>query len=93
MKKEITVTSSIFLLGVCFIIFGVATCQAPRLQHTYETDDTRFKNGEILMPDYVHTEKLMVVNADSLNWAMEYYDAASDGDIADILNAFCIALK
>ncbi len=53
--------------------------------HTYETDDTTFKNGEVLMPDYVHQDTLVVIDADFLNYCMEKYDIASDGDIADVL--------
>lgn len=49
-----------------------------------------YKNGEILLPDYVHLDTLIVVNADSLNWAMGYYDPASDGDIADILRIYTV---
>lgn len=64
-----------------------------KADHTYETDDTKFYNGEILAPDYVHKNWLVVTNADSLNWAMEYYDAGSDGDIMDLLRAYCVPMK
>lgn len=53
--------------------------------HTYETDDTVFHNGEVLLPDYVHTDTLLVIDANFINWAMKEYDAQSDGDISDIL--------
>lgn len=59
----------------------------------YETSDTNYVTGQILLPDYVHPDTLVVVNADSLNWCMENYDATCDGDILDILNAFCKPLK
>lgn len=53
--------------------------------HTYETDDTQFYNGEILYPDHVHTDTLIVTDAPFINKWMRDYDAASDGDIYDIL--------
>lgn len=53
--------------------------------HTYETDDTGFYNGEILLPDYIHIDTLVVTKADVLNWCMEHYDISSNGDIVDIL--------
>lgn len=60
------------------------------LVHTYETDDTHYYKGEVLYPDYAHDDTLMVNNADSLNWCIEHYDIASDGDINDVLHAYCI---
>lgn len=53
--------------------------------HTYETDDTNFKNGEILLPDYVHLDTLVVTDAVFLNKWMKDYDVESDGDIIDLL--------
>lgn len=55
----------------------------------YETDDTNYYAGEVLLPDMVHSDTLIVVNADSLNWCMANYDIASDGDINDVLGAYC----
>jgi hypothetical protein len=61
--------------------------------HTYETDDLSFQDYEILYPDYVHLDTLIVINADSLNWCMEFYNIASDGDINDVLRAYCVPLN
>jgi len=60
--------------------------------HTYESDDTGFYDGEILLPDYVHSDTLVVVSSKFLNWAMEHCDAGSDGDISDILGEGTIPL-
>jgi len=60
--------------------------RAIKQPHTYETDD-KFFNGQILLPDYVHPDTLIVTDARFINWCMVKYDAASDGDIADILKA------
>lgn len=62
----------------------LSRCTTPS-QPTYETDNTHFYNGEILLPDYVHTDTLVVTDAKTLNWCMANYDVASDGDINDIL--------
>lgn len=55
--------------------------------HSYETDENRFYNGEILLPDYVHADTLQVINADFLNEMIidNGYNAESDGDIYDLL--------
>lgn len=61
--------------------------------HTYESDDTGFYDGEILLPDYVHSDTLVVISSKFINWAMEYYDAGSDGDISDILGEGTIPIS
>ncbi len=53
--------------------------------HTYESDDNTFYNGEILTPDYVHQDTLIVTNAELLNKLMQSPDIDSDQDIANIL--------
>lgn len=53
--------------------------------HCYDVIDTNYYNGEILLPDYVHTDTLIVIDAKLMNYLMKYYDATSDGDINDIL--------
>jgi len=89
MKKYLA-PSLIMLAGICFITYGCLTNEVPnkKVVHTYETDDLSFKNGEILYPDYVHDDTIIVSNADSLNWCMENYNIASDGDIWDVLHAY-----
>jgi hypothetical protein len=44
----------------------------------------RFYNGEILLPDYVHADTLVVTDAD---WLNKHYDSAiTDGGIMELLN-------
>ncbi len=90
--KQIAMPLIMMLAGFGFITYGIMTNEVPNKkvveQHTYETDDLSFKNGEVLYPDYAHQDTLIVVNADSLNWCMENYDIASDGDIWDVLHAY-----
>jgi hypothetical protein len=52
----------------------------------YETCDTNFYNGEVLLPDMVHHDTLIVVDAGYLNKCMADYDIESDADISDILS-------
>lgn len=78
----------IFIGTICYLMScNTAHNTINVSEHTYETDDTHFYNGEILLPDYVHSDTLVITDAKFINWAMEYYDAASDGDIFDILHS------
>ncbi|MEO7044309.1 MAG: hypothetical protein ABI091_03320 [Ferruginibacter sp.] len=83
MKKQI------LTLSLLFIFIGCHAPEKPFRWSGYETSDTNYFNGQILPPDYVHENILVVVNADSINWCMENYNIAGDGDILDVLNAYC----
>lgn len=95
MKKDYTIHT--ILLCIAFAML----CNLPACYEShnsmkyegYETCDTSYYNGEILYPDYVHEDTLIVVNADSVNWCMANYNAACDGDIKDILDAYCTPLN
>ena len=50
--------------------------------------DTEYKNGEILYPDYAHSDTLTVIDADGLNKAATYWDG-SDSEINEALHQFC----
>lgn len=52
----------------------------------YESDDTNYTNGQILLPDLVHSDTLIVTNAPYLNECLARPDVGSDGDIMEILN-------
>lgn len=60
--------------------------------HSYETDENRFYNGEILYPDMVHADTLRVINANFLNEMIidNKYNVESDGDIYDVLQEGCV---
>lgn len=60
--------------------------------HNYETTDIYYNDGDTLLPDYVHSDTLIVVSSEFLNWAMKHYDAGGDGDISDILGEGTIPL-
>lgn len=77
-------------LLILALVCLITSCQkepqptAPAV-HYYETDDTQYVNGEVLYPDYIHSDTLVVTDAAFLNWCMRYYNAECDGDISDIL--------
>lgn len=48
-----------------------------------------YKNGEILLPDYAHTDTLTVIDSEGLNAAMEDLQPATDQEISDILYRYC----
>jgi hypothetical protein len=46
--------------------------------------EQRFRNGDILLPDYVHEDTLIVTDAD---WLNKYIDSTGgDGEIMELLN-------
>ena len=83
------------LAGLCLAIMGImALAQAikkvkkqPAIE--FKQDRANFKNGEILLPDYAHTDTIVVMDADGLNEAIEKVDG-SDGEIDSVLRLFCV---
>ena len=77
-------------LKVLFVVFSI--CLMPSTDdptnyrpHSYDTDDQTFYDGEILLPDMVHDDTLIVTNAELLNEYIGSEDIGSDGDINDLL--------
>jgi hypothetical protein len=76
----------------CLFEFGIG-CEAkkdvaivnPFKYAGYETDDTTYFNGQILYPDYVHLDTLIVTDATRLNQLIGGDDIGSDQDIIDVL--------
>lgn len=62
---------------------------APYKYSGYETDDTSYVKGQVLPPDQIHDNALIVVNADSLNWSLRYENSESDADLIRVLNKYC----
>lgn len=84
------------MAGLCFIIMAVmvlyksVTILQNRASKTeFKQDRANFKNGEILLPDYAHTDTIVVMDADGLNEAIEKVDG-SDGEIDSVLRLFCV---
>ena len=79
-----------YLLGVLFLPVSVALVCAMKSCTTQEKVPA-FKAGEILEPDYAHTNTLIVVDADGLNKSMEKQRPETDGEIMQILSVYCIS--
>lgn len=58
----------------------------------YESD-SKFYAGQVLYPDYVHTDTLVVLDGVRLSWAMSNPNIASDEDISDVLGEFTIPIQ
>lgn len=54
-------------------------------EHTFETDDTTFFNGERLFPDKMHSDTLEVVDAAYINHEIQSPTISSWDDIKEII--------
>ena len=78
---------SIVIIAACLVFCFANSCnEVSPVTHTYESDDILYRDGDTLLPDYVHSDTLIVTDAKTLNWCMENCDIASDGDINDVLS-------
>jgi hypothetical protein len=68
MKKTVLALATITLLYAC-------TATAPQ----HETI-TNFQNGEVLLPDYAHSDTLIVTDAELLNRLMKETDGGGGSD-------------
>jgi hypothetical protein len=80
------------LAGLCLAIMGVmALCSlnksTPEIK--YKQDRANFKNGEVILPDYAHSDTLIVTDGKGLNEAIEKIDG-TDGEIDSVLRLFCV---
>lgn len=73
------------------VIIGIIAISTVKKQSgpTFKPDRANFKKGEVLLPDYAHSDTLIVVNAERLNKEIEICDG-SDGDIDSVLHRNCI---
>lgn len=92
--KVIIVTIAVFLIlaiGMMGYVIGLSQGidkQIDKFKYAgYESDDTNYINGQLLLPDYIHPkDTLVVTNAPYLNECLARPDVGSDGDIMEILN-------
>lgn len=56
------------------------------------TTESNFYNGEVLLPDYVHGDTLVVINAKLLNDELQYCDG-SDGSYNDLLGEATVNIE
>lgn len=94
-KKDYTLE----LLFICLLlaILGSHVSCTNKLKasgngHTYESSDITYYNGEILLPDYVHTDTLVVIDAELLNDIITQPDIASDQDISECLTGTTVPI-
>lgn len=81
--KAIIITVAVFLvlaIGMMGYVIGLSHCVNTQIVPVV------FTNGQILYPDYVHSDTLVVNDADYLNACMNDGKLKSDGDIMEILN-------
>lgn len=91
-KKDYTLLALFIPFAIaCLFEIGIG-CESSKTRQPesfkyagYETDDTTYFNGQVLYPDYVHLDTLIVTDAETLNRLMSQYDIASDADIMDVL--------
>lgn len=55
-----------------------------------EIKDAPYSNGQILYPDYIHQDTLVVVNAKFLNYMMANYNIGTDSEINNLLTGTTI---
>lgn len=92
MKQSIPYILIIALvIALRFVIFSFGEKQSYQMP-TYETDNS-FKSGEILLPDYVHLDTLVVLDGLRLTWHIQSPDVASDEEISEILGEYTIPIQ
>jgi hypothetical protein len=79
-KKDYTIETILFCLLLA--VFGsMVGCSKPQVVN----DIPKFYNGQILLPDYAHTDTLIVTDAETLNYLIARDSLLTDGSISDIL--------
>jgi hypothetical protein len=89
--KYLSIISVALFIGIIGYTIGLnerVNKQIDKFKYAgYESDDTNYINGQILLPDYIHPkDTLVVINAPYLNECLARPDIGSDGDIMEILN-------
>ena len=86
--KKFIIPSLMMTIGIALITYGVVTCLPPKKQPVYVE---YFKDGQILLPDYVCTDTLIVLDAKGLNKGMAFIEQgfieATDDQIDSILHS------
>lgn len=92
--KAIIITASVFLflyIGTLGYVIGLSQGlpheKNKRFKYVgYESDDTNYTKGQILLPDMVHSDTLIVTDGAYLNECLARPDVGSDDDLFEILN-------
>jgi len=73
--------------GVLLIVGAITMAYHKKESQTAAPEAPQYKMGEILLPDYAHSDTLIVVNAPALN--REIVNAETDGEINEVLHKHC----
>ena len=65
----------------------------PGKQTIFKQDRANFRNGEVLLPDYVLSDTVVVIDADGLNYAIDSTDVGTDGEIDSVLDLYTIPFQ
>jgi hypothetical protein len=94
MKKDYTITALLICFGLA-VIFNLPACyQEKKGSKEVEADSQgmrTFSAGEILLPDYVHDDTLIVINPKGLNREIQTVDE-TDSELSAILYKYCAVL-
>lgn len=92
--RTITIISIILLAAIGWM----CTHQLPAEPvYNVANDVNSFHVGDTLLPDYAHSDTLVVVDADSLNYLFDGVDATilptTDSEIDSVLHLYCHSIK
>lgn len=91
--KKIAITVAVALVIAIIVLLSNQFIIAKQKEDRQATKITgHYYNGEILYPDYIHDDTLVVFNAQNLNIKMDSIEntIADDADIEDILYKYSI---
>ena len=89
----------ILLIGIIFLIAALCSCNnaektvKSNIPYSIENDTNAFHRMDILLPDYAHSDTLIVFNADALNTLFDGVDLpvpATDSEIDSVLHKYCL---
>lgn len=102
-KKDYTL-HLLFLVAILAALLNVPGCykggqkEAANSLQSYDiaTDTNAFHIGDTLLPDYSHTDTLIVIDANSLNWIFDGVDLpvpATDSEIDSTIRLYCYPIS
>lgn len=74
----------VLILACIYLLFGNNSTSRSKFSG-YGTTATIFYNGQVLPPDVIHADTLIVMDAEYLNFAFAHYDLETIADIIEVL--------
>ena len=68
------------------LLITILFTQCTEQQH-FKENRSEFKTGDIILPDYAHSDTLQVLDGNKLNIAID--SVSSDGEIDSVLHIYC----